>query len=322
MTRSAVFNRIALAVMLSVGLTACVTDEQYGAPITSLDQMSAAQTGPAVGSPTNLKSPPLSSSAFASADTQSPAQTSSSGAVDTSNTAVSEGVSDMPSDTDTVPALEVKPTWKATPPAAPNPQTVQPTQASPAHAYSEAPAEPEKANITHAKVHHAEVHRNKPKATAAPTPTVPAQSVPVQAAADASSAPVSAPATAPASSGMWHMPMAGKVVHGFDSQKSTLSAGIDIAAHAGTPVESAAGGTVAYSGPDTNNQYSMVIIKHEEGRLSAYSPLSKVTVKEGDTVVQGEKLGVLAASVGHEGLLHFEVRQHGNPVDPMTLISE
>ncbi|NCX93475.1 MAG: M23 family metallopeptidase [Gammaproteobacteria bacterium] len=85
---------------------------------------------------------------------------------------------------------------------------------------------------------------------------------------------------------------------------------------------SAAGGTVAYSGPDTNNQYSMVIIKHEEGRLSAYSPLSKVTVKEGDTVVQGEKLGVLAASVGHEGLLHFEVRQHGNPVDPMTLISE
>ena len=56
---------------------------------------------------------------------------------------------------------------------------------------------------------------------------------------------------------------------------------------------------------------------------SAYAFLSRVTVKEGDAVRQGERVGLS----GHTGQargpeLHFEIRRNNRPIDPARLLPQ
>lgn len=105
-----------------------------------------------------------------------------------------------------------------------------------------------------------------------------------------------------------------------------------------TPVLSAAAGEVVFAGTDpdffcpllgkvVNNQLT-VRVKHEglggAGFITAYSSLGSLTVKEGDSVVAGQRLG-LSGDTGcvAEPLLYFRVFKLGGtrtgkatPVDP------
>lgn len=67
-------------------------------------------------------------------------------------------------------------------------------------------------------------------------------------------------------------------------------------------------------------------IEHNNGFVSIYSSLDKnTTVKEGDTVKKGEKIGEIADSSSRESLegkhLHFELLQDGNKIDPANYIT-
>ena len=98
--------------------------------------------------------------------------------------------------------------------------------------------------------------------------------------------------------------------------------GVDYAAPVGTQVISVADGVVAESG--FQGAYgNKVVIQHNANQSTAYAHLSRISVRKGQTVKQGEIVG----AVGSTGLstgphLHFEFRINGRHVDPLTLAQQ
>ena len=92
--------------------------------------------------------------------------------------------------------------------------------------------------------------------------------------------------------------------------------GVDYAAPVGTPVQAVAAGTVLWTGRNGENGKS-VNIRHTEGYETRYHHLSRIAVKVGAHVEQGEVIG----SVGSTGLatgphLDFRVLRNGIAIDP------
>ncbi|RMH52550.1 MAG: M23 family peptidase [Alphaproteobacteria bacterium] len=96
--------------------------------------------------------------------------------------------------------------------------------------------------------------------------------------------------------------------------------GIDLAGARGTPILATAEGTVVYAGRMSG--YGNVIkIRHAFGVETVYGHLSRIRVKVGDKVVQGEHIGDMGSTGRSTGThLHYEVRLNGNPVNPMTYL--
>ncbi|MGP1717833.1 MAG: peptidoglycan DD-metalloendopeptidase family protein [Methylophilus sp.] len=116
----------------------------------------------------------------------------------------------------------------------------------------------------------------------------------------------------------WQWPVSGKVSAGFDPQ---LNKGLNITGAAGQAINAAAAGKVIYSGMDVRGYGKLIIIKHNSNLLSVYAHQGNSLVKEGVFVTQGEKLAILpAASNNKPPTLHFEIRQKGKPVDPVSYL--
>jgi lipoprotein NlpD len=111
----------------------------------------------------------------------------------------------------------------------------------------------------------------------------------------------------------WIWPTKGKVSELF----SENTKGIDIAGKAGQEVTASAGGKVVYSGAGLRGYGKLVIIKHNNTYLSAYAHNNKLLVKEGQTVVKGQKIGEMGNTDSSLVKLHFEIRKNGKPVDPL-----
>jgi murein DD-endopeptidase MepM/ murein hydrolase activator NlpD len=96
--------------------------------------------------------------------------------------------------------------------------------------------------------------------------------------------------------------------------------GVDYAAPVGTPVQSVAAGVVTDAGRSGGNG-NMVRIRHSGGYETTYLHLSRIAVKSGARVIQGDVVG----NVGSTGLstgphLDFRIRQHGKAVNPTKII--
>jgi murein DD-endopeptidase MepM/ murein hydrolase activator NlpD len=96
-----------------------------------------------------------------------------------------------------------------------------------------------------------------------------------------------------------------------------LHAGIDFHAPTGTPVHAAASGIVAES------QYmrgfgNVVMIAHGSDLSTVYGHLSRRMVGPGQHVTKGQVIGLSGATGLATGPhLHFEIRVHGRPVNPL-----
>ncbi|MDD5275372.1 MAG: peptidoglycan DD-metalloendopeptidase family protein [Methylovulum sp.] len=97
--------------------------------------------------------------------------------------------------------------------------------------------------------------------------------------------------------------------------------GIDIA---GTekkqPVSAAEAGTVVYQGEGLVGFKNLIIIKHNNEYLSAYANNSRMLVKEGQQVKQGQMIAEIGQTSAKQKPLHFEIRKNGNPVDPLHFL--
>jgi len=113
-------------------------------------------------------------------------------------------------------------------------------------------------------------------------------------------------------------PVQGKVISNFGANASgERNDGINILATRGTPVHAAAPGTVAYVGEELKNYGKLVLIRHEDGYVTAYAHSDAVTVSPGDHVARGQTIGYAGATGDvSEPQLHFELRLGTKPLDP------
>ena len=131
---------------------------------------------------------------------------------------------------------------------------------------------------------------------------------------------------------LWHepfrQPIAGVArTTGFGDRREyadgyvVYHSGYDLAVPAATPVPASADGVVVFAGalPQRGN---CVVVDHGWGVYTLYAHLSQLGVEAGQTVAQGQPLGL----VGTTGLstgphLHWEVRLRGIPVDPGSWVA-
>lgn len=123
--------------------------------------------------------------------------------------------------------------------------------------------------------------------------------------------------------GRFSYPSGGRLSSGFGYRIHPIlgyrrfHAGVDFAASHGSTIRVADAGQVIFSGWYGGYGRS-VIVDHGDNLTTLYAHASEVFVSEGQSVQQGQAI----AAVGSTGLstgphLHFEVRRHGAPVDPM-----
>jgi len=101
---------------------------------------------------------------------------------------------------------------------------------------------------------------------------------------------------------------------------STYHKGVDWAVPKGTAVMASSAGTVAKAGWAGGYGY-VVYINHSDGRQTRYAHLSKVLVKVGQSVTQGQKIalsGNTGVSTGPH--LHFEMLIGGKQVNPLNYL--
>lgn len=103
--------------------------------------------------------------------------------------------------------------------------------------------------------------------------------------------------------------------------KKRLHAGMDISGKRGQKVVAAAAGKVVYSG--RKGSYGLTVeIDAGKGVILRYAHLDKLGVKKGRKVKQGQYIGNLGrtgrVTAAH---LHFEVRLHDKPVNPLQFIA-
>jgi murein DD-endopeptidase MepM/ murein hydrolase activator NlpD len=95
--------------------------------------------------------------------------------------------------------------------------------------------------------------------------------------------------------------------------------GVDYAAPTGTPVRSVGQGIVDVAG--TQGGFgNVVMVKHANGHTTVYAHLSRINVKKGQSITQGQTLGLVGATGWATGPhLHFEFRVNGEHKDPLTM---
>jgi murein DD-endopeptidase MepM/ murein hydrolase activator NlpD len=95
--------------------------------------------------------------------------------------------------------------------------------------------------------------------------------------------------------------------------------GVDYAAPTGTAVRSVGQGIVDVAG--TQGGFgNVVMVKHANGHTTVYAHLSRINVKRGQSVMQGQTLGLVGATGWATGPhLHFEFRVNGQHKDPITM---
>lgn len=113
----------------------------------------------------------------------------------------------------------------------------------------------------------------------------------------------------------------GRYTSGFGRRWGRMHKGVDWACPIGTTVYASCAGTVisaSYNGGYGNN----VVISHADGRLTRYAHNSKLLVKVGQHVEQGEPIALSGSTGRSTGPhVHFEIYINGSAVDPLKYIS-
>jgi murein DD-endopeptidase MepM/ murein hydrolase activator NlpD len=101
---------------------------------------------------------------------------------------------------------------------------------------------------------------------------------------------------------------------------AAIHQGLDMVGKKSARVYSSAPGKVAFSG--MNGAYGRFVeVNHGLGMSTRYGHLSKLFVKEGDDIKQGQVVGLQGSSGRSTGShLHYEVRFEGQPLDPYQFL--
>lgn len=98
--------------------------------------------------------------------------------------------------------------------------------------------------------------------------------------------------------------------------------GLDMGAPKGTPIQTARDGVVSCVEDSGSSGYGYhVVIDHGDGMVTLYGHCSKVYVRSGQTVKQGDVIAAVGSTGRSTGNhLHFEVRVNGKKVNPRNYL--
>jgi murein DD-endopeptidase MepM/ murein hydrolase activator NlpD len=97
--------------------------------------------------------------------------------------------------------------------------------------------------------------------------------------------------------------------------------GIDIAVPTGTPIHAPAGGVIALAEPDMHFEGGLVMLDHGQGLITYYLHMSRVDVRAGDVVKQGDVLGAVGATGRATGPhLCWRMRWRDRQMDPNVAV--
>lgn len=117
-------------------------------------------------------------------------------------------------------------------------------------------------------------------------------------------------------------PVRGTIISNFGTLgKGRTNDGINIKAPLGTTVKAADAGTVAYAGNELKGFGNLILIKHNDGWITAYAHNDKILVRKGQKVRKGEKISTVGSTGGvNTPQLHFEIRAGKKAVNPRTYL--
>ena len=100
---------------------------------------------------------------------------------------------------------------------------------------------------------------------------------------------------------------------------SKMHRGVDFGAPTGTPVRSIGDGVVDFAGVQ-NGFGNVVMVKHRGDSMTVYAHLSRIHVRKGQSIAQGQHLGAVGQTGWATGPhLHFEFRVNGQQRDPLMM---
>jgi murein DD-endopeptidase MepM/ murein hydrolase activator NlpD len=117
-------------------------------------------------------------------------------------------------------------------------------------------------------------------------------------------------------------PLKGPVIAEFGpAAAGARNNGINIRAKRGEPVHAAAEGTVSYVGDELKGYGNLILIRHENGFVTAYAHSESVTVERGQHVAKGQVIAYAGATGDvTEPQLHFELRLGTKAINPQPYL--
>lgn len=117
-------------------------------------------------------------------------------------------------------------------------------------------------------------------------------------------------------------PARGVLSSGYGWRWGRQHRGIDIANDVGTPIVAAADGRIIFAGWSEGGYGFLVEIQHPDGTLTRYGHNSKIMVKRGQSVGQGDVIALMGNTGRSTGPhLHFEILPLGRQaVNPLPLL--
>ena len=125
----------------------------------------------------------------------------------------------------------------------------------------------------------------------------------------------------------WPLKVSGRISSKFGHRSSptagasTYHKGLDIAVPSGTPILAAAAGKVV-TAHYSSSAGNYIMIAHGNRLYTVYMHCSRLAVKEGDSVVQGQTIGYAGSTgISTGSHLHFGVSKNGSYVNPLNYVS-
>lgn len=125
---------------------------------------------------------------------------------------------------------------------------------------------------------------------------------------------------------IWPYPGEARIGTGFGYRKaptkgaSTFHKGVDIGGNYGSKIVAALAGTVRFAGYNSSAG-NYIEIDHGNGYVTRYLHCSKLLVSKGDTVLQGQVIGLVGSTgISTAPHLHFSVVIDGTSVDPLNYV--
>ena len=118
-------------------------------------------------------------------------------------------------------------------------------------------------------------------------------------------------------------PVKGKIILKFGEISSGFhNDGINIESKIDKPVAASADGKIIYTGNEIPGFGNLVLIKHKDNWITAYSHLNRINYKSGYIVKKGEKIGTIGKTGNvNSPQLHFEIRRGKKAFNPIKYLS-